>query len=165
MLWTLDLVVVEHALAADVIDRVVAVVDGQPVLESEVAFDAELDARLGYIDPGLGSDPLDRAIHRAAVRHAAERIALNQPSDDLLRAEVERVRLGFQGTAEWAAFLDRFGLDEAGLFVWTRRRLIVSRWIDRQVSGLPRDRQVATASGVIADLVASAAVRRVEPRP
>lgn len=148
--------------AADLVDRVVAVVDGEPLLASEVAFDDEVDGLLGGADPGLGADVLERALRRAVVRRSAERVSLNVPGEDLVRAEVERIRLAAGSALAWASLLDRFGLDDAGLLVWTRRRLIVARWIDRQIAGLDASIQHATASGLIDAVVARASIRRVD---
>jgi hypothetical protein len=165
MLWSLPQTWVAETAAAEPVDRVVAVVDGEPLLASEVAFDAEVDDWLGGPDPGLGLDPADRAIRRSVVRRAAERVTLDIPPEDVVRAEVERMRQASGSATAWASLLARYGLDELAVAVWARRRLIVSRWIDRQIAGLPASEQGATASSLVDALVNRVAVRRIEIAP
>lgn len=138
------LVVVASVLSAPagavVVDRVVATVEAQLVLASEVEFEAvlvTLDASPSpFFDPTRG-DPLERLVEAAVVREMAGDVAIYQPSDDEVAARVEAIRAKFAERAAWQAFLARWGHDEESLGALLRRRMVVERYLARNVQAKP----------------------------
>lgn len=130
------------AARAEVIDRVVAVVDGQPILDSEV----RLEEWMTGLDPAsvpflrdVPRDPLQHAIDAALIRRAASDVALYEPPRDAVRERLERIRLRFDDREEWSAFLAEWGLDEARLEAVVRRRMVVERYLARNLVADPAD--------------------------
>jgi hypothetical protein len=124
---------------AQVVDRVVAVVQGQPLLASEVALEADL-ARL---DPSplpqwrAGRDPESLAVDALVLRLAAADIGLYQPSQE---AVVERVGALREALGpQWTVFLARHGLDEDRIGPAVRRRMVVERFLARNLPTDPAD--------------------------
>jgi hypothetical protein len=143
-MWSLLVAVAAHA---EVIDRVVAVVDDRPLLASEIALQADL-ARLDPHTkwaPGAG-DPTAWAIDGARIRSVAERVSLYDPSDEEVRARIEGLRDVFTDRGAWTAYLTRHGLDEIHLDPFVRRQLVVERYLLRNVPADPADPQAWAAA-------------------
>jgi len=126
---------------AEVIDRVVAVVNGQPVLASDVAIGVEL----AQLDPSSRLPPPDGDVTRwtidtVVVRTLAESVKLYDPSAREVHERVDGLRSAFPDRESWARFLARHGLDEAGLEPMMRRQLVVERFLLRNIQADPNDR-------------------------
>ena len=124
---------------AGVVDRVVLVVEDELVLESDVRLEAVLttldDAPLPFWR--RDHDAPERRLEEAAlIRAMAEGVQLDQPDDASVAARVEGIR-GRLGSAEgWAAFKSLWGLDDDAVTGLVRRRMIVERFLLRN---LPED--------------------------
>ena len=157
LLWTLA--------RAAVYDRVVAQVDQQLVLASDVALDSALQPydRSGLPFWSAAHDPLDRQIAGAAIRVAAGDISVYQPSNDEVVARLEALHAAFPTSSAWDNFLRLHGLDEASLRAVVRRRLIVERYLRRNVLADPEDGPawLAAADRVIDALLPRIRVRRI----
>ena len=121
---------------ADLVDRVVAVIEDQLVLDSEVRLEQELaaldDTALPFWEPSRGK-ALDRLVDAAVVRVAASDVALYQPSDEDVRQRREAVRAQFEDRRQWTACLQTHGLTEDSLGVVLRRRMVVERYLSRNI--------------------------------
>jgi hypothetical protein len=156
---------------AEVVDRVVAVVEGLPVLVSEIGLEAAITA----IDPSqipfwAAADPERTAIDGVIVRYVAADVALYQPSRDAVAERVDALRNTFPDPASWGLFLAAHGLDEARIEVVVRRRMIVERFLLRNVQSNPaeRDAWLAECEDLVARLRPQIRLRMIparEPAP
>ncbi len=130
--------------AAAPVDRVIAVIGDQSqevVTASDVALEAALPPgteAAPFWNPAHG-DALERLVDATLIRIAAADVGLYQPPQDAVRARVEEVHASFPSDAAWQAFLDRWGLDEAELGAVLRRRLVVERFLARNLKADPAD--------------------------
>ncbi len=99
------------AAGAEVIDRVLAVVNGDVITLS----DATAARELGLVPAGSAADPirgvLSRLIDRALQLDEVDRYAPPEPSADAVDREVQAVRARFPSPAAFDAALGRSGLD------------------------------------------------------
>jgi len=154
------------AARAEVLDRVVAVVEGQPVLASEVAIGvdlAELDPS-SRLPPPKGDVTL-WAIDTVVVRALAESVKLYTPSAREVQERIDGLRSTFADRESWTRFLARHGLDEARLEPMMRRQLVVERFLLRNIQADPNDREAwnAEAEALLAVLRERVAPRIVPP--
>lgn len=132
------------ALAAPptLVDRVVADVDGQLILLSEVAQEAiltEVDVDgTPFWDPNW-LVPEQRLVSAAIVRNIAADVRLYEPSRQDVERRLEAIRGRFPRRRAWQAFLDRLSVDEARLAVLLRRRMVVDRYLRRNLLADPAD--------------------------
>lgn len=121
---------------ASVVDRVVAVVEDQIVLQSEV----ELERTLAQLDDSpspfwdLSEDPMERLISAAVLRQSAGDVQLYQPDDSSIATRLEAIRGKFVDRKSWLAFLAEYGMDEERLRFVLRRRMVVERFLDRNLA-------------------------------
>ncbi|MCB9688478.1 MAG: hypothetical protein H6735_25805 [Alphaproteobacteria bacterium] len=126
---------------AEIVDRVVAVVEDQPILQSEVRLEAAL-ARVPSPVPGfraLHDDPLQLAIDQTVIRITAAEISLYQPTREQVADGVSAIRASFEDDQAFATFLEDHGLDEERLATVVRRRMIVDRFLLRNLLAPPSD--------------------------
>lgn len=127
---------------AEVVDRVVAVVEGLPVLASEV----RLEEAMAAVDPSpvpfwtSSSDFQRTSIDAVVLRYMAADVALYQPNREALTERLDALREAFGDHAGWTAFLEAHGLDESRVEVLVRRRMIVERYLLRNVQSSPEDK-------------------------
>jgi hypothetical protein len=153
---------VAAALGAEIVERVVAVVDGSPVLEGDVQFERALD-ELDVAAPPWWSqrepDPLVRVVESLVVRARAERVPLYQPDRRLVIARYEAMRGAYGSAAAWSDLLARLGRQDDEVLLALRRRLIVEAWLRQQVDArvsaegwLPRADALLDAARAEADV-------------
>lgn len=121
---------------AETIDRIVAVVEEEVVLWSEVQLEGELGNYTQGASPFWSQDRTDatsRLIEASILRQLASGVALYTPPEEQVRDQVESMRMQFADRASWLAFLNRHGLDEESLRTWIRRRLVVDRYLARNL--------------------------------
>lgn len=123
---------------ADVVDRILHVVDERVVTASDVAFEAEVDPHDRSPIPEL-EDPAYpyewRLVDYALLREQARDVEVFRPRPGDLTARVEAFRESWESPAAYEAFLARWGLTEADLEGWFYSRLVVERFIQRNLSG------------------------------
>jgi hypothetical protein len=117
-------------LAAETLDRVLAVAGGQVIMMSDVT--AALD--LGFVaDDSPGGDRigavLSKLISRALVLAEANRYSPPEPTDDAVARELASVRARFPSAAAFDAALQRSGLTEDQLRVTLRENLRIKTYI------------------------------------
>jgi hypothetical protein len=164
MLWLL-LAHLAHA-QSEVFDRVVAEVQQQLVLASEVQLESDLVSRDRSALPfftDAHADPLTRLIDAAVLRAAAGDVGLYQPTDEEVQARLEEVRSTFVDRTSWEAFLTLHGLDERALGRVLRRRLVAERYLRRNLSADPADAAtwLSECDGLLSQLRGRVRVRRI----
>lgn len=106
--------------AGEVIDRIVATVNGQPILQSEwdeaIRFEAFLDSRpLEKVDATAARATLDRLIDQELLRQQLRAMGMAPVGPDEVARRLEEVRKQIAegaGEAAWRAALRRYGLTE-----------------------------------------------------
>jgi len=140
---------------AFVVDRVAVVIEDQLVMESEVAIEealAQLDDSPSPFWSAGRTDAMDRLVDAAVLRHSAGSVALYQPRREEVSLRLEAVRSKFEDRSAWLSFLSAYGLDEERLAVVLRRRMVVERYLARNLTVQVEDR--AVWQGAVADLLA-----------
>ncbi len=130
--------------AADVIDRVLAVVSGTIITLSE----ARAAILLGFVNTTGAADPIDAAlkalIDRELVLDELDRSVVPEPDPALVTRRVERVRERFPEAERFQQALAASGTDESGLRALARDDVRVKQYIDRRFEAVlpPSDAEV-----------------------
>ncbi len=155
------------AAQAQVVDRLAAVVGGATVVTTS---DVEIEASLASLDPAelpfwRHGDPEERLVDAALVRLAAADVSLYQPTPDAVRARVAAIRASFATAADGDAWIARWGLDDAALAVLVRRRMVVERYLLRNLTVSPTNETawLAEMHDLVSQLESRIPVRRVAP--
>ena len=118
--------------AAEIIDRVLAVVSGDLIMLSDV--NAAKDLHLVAVDEGV--DPirgiLPRLIDRALILAEVERYAPPEPGADALDRRVQAVRAIFATGQAFDVALERVGFDEQRLRERLRQDLRILAYLDQR---------------------------------
>jgi len=118
---------------ADSVDRVVAVVAGELVLQSDVAMDALLDPVDKSPSPYWANTPADRATRladAALLRHRAGDLAIYQPSRDDVAKRLAAIEAAHPDLNDQ---VKRLGYDRSMLENALKRRMIVERFLERDL--------------------------------
>lgn len=132
-----------HAQSPIVLDRVVAVVNDRPILQSDV----NEEMRIAILEPNAGGQgaetpdlALQRLISRTLIRQQIreEDAQTTLPSADDINARLTEIRKQLPACVrehcateeEWKAFLDRHGLTEERVELYLRGRLQILRFIE-----------------------------------
>jgi hypothetical protein len=127
---------------AEIVDRVVAVVESEPVLESQVSLEVDLTEIDPTPLPGWTSvvpDPLERVIDATILRRMASDVALYQPSRQQVEERREALRAAAGDPRAWDALLARHSLDEESIAAVLRRRMVVEKLLQRNLVADPAD--------------------------
>ena len=153
--------------SAALVDRVVAVVQSELVLDSEVGLEAELAALDTSTTPFWDPDrttPQTRLVQSAAIRVVAEDVDLYAPPAEAVRARREAIRRSFETRSLWLAFLKRHGLSQEGLDQVLWRRMVTERYLARNLAMPPSDpTYVPEMEALIAAIVTRMRVRLIDP--
>jgi parvulin-like peptidyl-prolyl isomerase len=127
---------------AEVLDRLVAVVNGRPILLSDV----RAAPAFGLIDVADGQGPeaaLARMIERTLVLEEVDRYGPSEPAAARVAQRVDAVRARL-GPAAFAAALARSGLDEAALGGLARDQLRMDDYLAQRfgAAAQPTDEEV-----------------------
>ena len=121
-----------QAAADETIDRVLALVAGQPVTLTDVT--AARDLRLA--PAGAAADPiravLATLIDRALILAEVDRYAPPEPSADMVDREVEQVRARFPSPQAFDVTLARSGIDVGHLRQTLREDLRIRAYLDQR---------------------------------
>ena len=124
------------AAAAVLVDRVVAVVDEDPILASDI----ERVARLGLLPKVAGESPddelrraLDLAIEQKLRLHEVDRFGFEETPLALLDSQMEETRSRFASEEAFRAELVRLGLDESSLRQLLARQLSVLAYVEERL--------------------------------
>jgi hypothetical protein len=123
---------------AEVIERVLAVVQGAVITLS----DATAAADLGLVVVAPTDDPLGatlgKLIDRQLILAEVERYAPSEPAPEAIDERVRTVRARFPSAEAYNAALNRSGLDEARLRQLLRDELRIDAYLDQR---FPADRR------------------------
>jgi hypothetical protein len=154
---------------AEVVDRVMYVVEDQLVLQSDVLLNAAINPLEASPSPFWsrpGADPAEQMVDAAILRHLAGNVALYQPGDDEVRTRTEAIRSRFLDRASWQYFLEGWGLDERSFRSVIRRRIVVERYLTRNLRADPANPEEwwAATDALFREVRPRVRVRRVELR-
>jgi hypothetical protein len=127
-------------VAAETIDRVLAVVAGQLITLTDVtaATDLGLQSADGAADPVRAV--LSKLIDRELVLAEVDRYAPAEPTTEAVDREVQRVRQRFSTPDAFDSALARSGIDEAHLRETLRQDLRMRAYLDQRFSVSPEQR-------------------------
>ena len=129
------LLAIPAALArAEVVDRIVATVNGEVVLESELDDSVNFQRLMsGGSAPVDRTVELERLIDRALISQQLQRSSMPEPSPEEVAARIAELREQISprsDAAEWTAQLASHGLTEADLRAHIALQLSVLRFIE-----------------------------------
>jgi hypothetical protein len=129
-----------RAEAADVIDRIVATVNGHVILQSDwddaVRFEAFVEGRpLDQLTVQDRSRALDRLIDQELLREQAQGADSPQPPADEVKKRIQEIQAQQSATSPdaWQAALARYGFDEKQFEVRVAHDLSVLRQVDARL--------------------------------
>ncbi len=128
--------VAEGVPAAGATDRILAVVDDDPILASEVdqVIGLELVERLpGETGEGLRRRVLDQLIERKLRFHEIDRFGFAEVPLEEVEEQLERLREAHRSDEEFAHRLERLGLDEDGLRQILARQIMVLLYVEERL--------------------------------
>jgi len=136
----LALLVVVSAHASDVIDRIVATVNGRVILQSDwddaVCYEAFAEARpLDQVVPADRKAALDRLIDQELLREQMPPTEMRATAEEI-QTRVKEIRQRYSGSdseAGWRAALQRYGLSEKELETRVALQLDVMRLVDTRL--------------------------------
>lgn len=153
---------------AEVVDRVLYVVEDQLVLQSDIVLDQALQpldkSPSPFWDrPGVTAE--QRVLDATALRLLAGSTGIYQPSEEQLRERIEVVRSAFVDRGAWEEFLEGWGIEEATVASILRRRLIVERYLARNIAVPATDREEwwTQVNLMLTELRPRLRIRRIEP--
>lgn len=126
---------------AEIIDRVLAVVGGVVITQSDAT--AALD--LGLVTLGSTDDPLAAALSQLVERQLmvveVDRYAPPEPSSDEVARRLQSIRARFPSAEVFEATLGRSGVDETRLGQMLRAQLRIDAYLDQRFSVPPLTRE------------------------
>jgi len=161
-----DAAVAEHEPA--LVDRIVAVVGDRLVLASDVAIENEIGARDVYTVAALAERRKDASrwlVDMAIVRALAGDVRVYEPTRQDVADALDRFAATFGDAASYRGFLDRSGLSQERLQSLLTTRLVVERYIQRNVGlGLTDDELGERYDAWIAERRQQVAIREIAER-
>jgi hypothetical protein len=141
-------------MLAEIIDRILAVVDGEVITLSDVSS----ALRFGFVQPPAGVDPirfaLDRLIERQLMLREVERYGPAEPSPAAIDQAVEEVRERFGGASRLAAALKQSGMAEDLLRRRIRDDLRIRAYLDQRFAAVTPSSDDDRRRNAIADWIA-----------
>jgi hypothetical protein len=133
--WLLLMAV--SGLSAEVIDRVLAVVDGVVITLSDVAA----ASALGLVPEDNSDDRtgavLARLINRQLILGEVDRYAPSEPSNESIEQELQSIRSRFASTDAYNAALTRLGLDDKRVRQTARDSLRIRAYLEQRFAVPP----------------------------
>ena len=122
---------------AEIIDRVLAVVSGAVIMQS----DALAAFELGVVDPGATDDPiaavLSQLIDRQLILAEVDRYAPPEPTADAIERAAQQARARFATPVAYESALARSGMGEARLRRMWRDELRIRSYLDERFAVAP----------------------------
>lgn len=122
---------------SEIIDRIVATVNNEPILQSdwEVAlrYEAFMDQRPLDLSPAVARAVLERLIDQQLLREQIRTFRLQPISADEVQQRISQIRQQTPGAdtdAGWQAALERYGLSQAELSARVADQLEITRFVD-----------------------------------
>jgi hypothetical protein len=120
------------AASTEIIDRVLAVIAGQPILASDVSAAREFGLVVTDSPSASDREILVRLIDRALILAEAERYGPREPDANAVERKLEEVRARFPSSEHFAAALARTGLDERQVQERVRQELRIAVYLDQR---------------------------------
>jgi hypothetical protein len=124
-------------LAGEIIDRIVATVNGQPILQSEwdvaLRCEAFLDQRPLQFTPEAARASLERLVDQELLRQQIRTFRLKAVTENELRSRIQEIRKQIPDGASdtrWQEALRRYGITESELDERITDQLEILRFID-----------------------------------
>ncbi len=128
---------------AEMVDRIEVVVEQDLVMTSDITIDGilqDLDDSPSPFWSKRPQKPVDRLADAALIRHLAGELAIYQPSQVQVDQRLDTLTNDhFPTQAAWTKFLDTWGLDQAAVRSLLRRRMVVERYLARNLQHTPVD--------------------------
>jgi hypothetical protein len=121
--------------ADDLLDRVLATVEGRVITLSDVRTAARFGLVPTHGSPDVMTATLDGLINRLVILAEVERYAPPEPDPTAIREGVARIHARFPSEEDLAAALRVAGFDEAALVQWARNDLRIARYLDERFAG------------------------------
>jgi hypothetical protein len=122
---------------AEIIDRVLAIVGGAVIMQSDVTMAFEL----GLVTVGKTDDPiaavLSQLIDRSVMLAEVDRYAPPEPTPEQIDRAAQQVRAGFATAQAYDAALARSGIDQARLRQTLRDELRIRTYLDQRFTVPP----------------------------
>jgi len=151
-------VLVLAASADEVIDRVLAVVAGDLIMQSDVRAAREL----GLVAASDAADQdraiLSQLVDRALILDEVERYAPPEPPADAIDRAFRAVRARFASDDDFSTALARVGLDEKQLRAMLRQNLRIRAYLDQRFAGETPERGEAIIAAWVAGLRSRATI-------
>jgi hypothetical protein len=122
-------------LRGEIVDRIVATVNGQPILQSDwdiaMRCEAFLDQRALQFTPEAARASLDRLVDQELLRQQIRSFQLPPVGEDRLHSRLEEIRRQIPGgDAGWQAALSRYGLTQTEIEERIADQMEILRFID-----------------------------------
>ena len=129
------------ARAADVIDRVIATVNGHPILQSDweeaISYEAFIDGRsLDKLTPEDRRATLDRLIDQELLREQVQSVPLAYENRQQVEQRIQEIRKLYPGAETeqgWRATLTRYGLNEKELEARVASQIQLASFVDARL--------------------------------
>ena len=161
-----DGAVVEHEPV--LVDRIVAVVGDRLVLASDVAVENEIATRNVYTLAALAERRKDAGrwlVDMAIVRALAGDVRVYEPTRQDVADALQRFTATFADATSYRQLLDRYGLSQERLQSLLTTRLVVERYIQRNVGlGLTDEELASRYDEWIAERRQQVAIRDIAER-
>jgi SurA-like protein len=124
-------------LRGEIIDRIVATVNGQPILQSDwdiaMRCEALLDQRPLQFTPEAARASLDRLVDQELLQQQVRSFQLPPVGEDRLRSRLEEIRRQIPGAssdAGWLAALHQYGVTQSEIEERIGEQMEIMRFID-----------------------------------
>jgi hypothetical protein len=140
LLWLLVLAVGPCARAADIVDRIVATVNGHVILQSDwddaVRFEAFIEGRpLEKLTDQDRSRALDRLIDQELLREQSQGTDSSQPSTEEVQQRIMDIQKEHKATTSsaWHAALAHYGLAQKQVETWLAHDIAVLHQVEARL--------------------------------
>jgi len=140
ILWLLLLAVCSSAHAADVVDRIVATVNGHVILQSDwddaVRFEAFIEGRpLDKLTDQDRSRALDRLIDQELLREQSQGTDVPQPPSEEVQQRIMDIQKEHRATTSsaWHAALAHYGLAQKQVETWLAHDIAVLHQVEARL--------------------------------
>jgi hypothetical protein len=124
------------AEAPQLVDRILATVDGDPILQSDLdrlLGLGAMSAREGESPEALRRRGLDRLIENRLRLHELDRFGYGQAPLEEIDRRYQRVRDRFASATEFSAELERLGLDDVSLRLLVARQISILAYVEERL--------------------------------
>jgi hypothetical protein len=142
-LLTLTALLWGGSAAAQVVDRLVAIVGEQAITLSDVRAARTLGL-VARSDDSTDEALVAKLVERELMRAEIERFGMPQPPADALEARVQGVRMRFATSTAWTAALDACGLSESRFRAWMADDWRIEQYLQQRfdAAAQPTDEEV-----------------------